>query len=293
MTFIQSMEKQTQYQILDQYAIVRVTGSDSSKLLQGQLTCDVNQADGQTTILGGYCNVQGRLHATFYLLQTSPEPIQYWLVMPKEVAEHFVSNLAKYAVFFQVDISIEQNLLLLAANNSPKLKHFSQASLEDYGQQFILGKLTVSALNPDHWEQFKQAHLSGYAVTKTDLLALEQVRNSIPMVLASTIESLLPHYTGLTENNGVSFDKGCYTGQEVVARMHYRGSLKIHPHQAFIESDSVIEAGTDITNQNQRKVGTLINCALGQNGLEALISLKDNASAEPLSINDSAIKLTV
>ncbi|MRX27357.1 folate-binding protein YgfZ [Kangiella sp. HZ709] len=290
------MNNSNQYQILSDYRVIRISGDDSEKFLQGQLTCDLKDANGEKVVIGGYCNVQGRLHATFYLAKINSG---YLLVCPTVVAEHLTATLAKYAVFFQTSINLEESLALIAYTNNHQQEDLMQMNLtKDIASKvkvtFALGELAVAILETNHLNDLLQTKLAAYETTSTDIFALQQIRKQIPMVQVSTIETLLPHYIGLPQVGGVNFEKGCYTGQEVVARMHYRGSLKTHPSIAEIESQANLEAGTPIVNHLDKKVGELINSAVqkgSKNKLVALISLADKALQDELSVAGHPLQL--
>ncbi len=290
------MNNSNQYQVLSDYQVIRINGDDSEKFLQGQLTCDLKDANGEKIILGGYCNVQGRLHATFYLAKVNSE---YLLVCPVVVAEHLTATLAKYAVFFQTTIKLEESFTLIAYTKNHQQADLTQMDLsKDIASKakmaFALGELTIAILETNNLDNLVQTELADHDAASADIFALQQIHKQIPMVQAATIETFLPHYIGLPQIGGVNFEKGCYTGQEVVARMHYRGSLKTHPSLAEIESQENIEAGTPIINHLDKKVGELINSAVekgSNNKLIALISLADKALQDELSVAGYPLKL--
>ncbi len=277
------------YQILDHYQVLRVTGADSHKFLQGQLTCDLDEADGTKAVLGGYCNVQGRLHASFYILKVADD---YLLILPKTVAKHLLENLSKYAVFFQTDLSIDQELSILAIESELQKEPLSQSQTSNSNTvQLTFGQLQIVLLKEPELEPFKSTNLVGFIPSKLDLMALEQIKLSIPMIESSTIEKLLPHYIGLPQAGGVNFEKGCYTGQEVVARMHYRGTLKTHPQKATIHSTTLIDAGSEILNTDSKKVGDIVNCSFDGSQLQALVSLSDKALEQSLHCNGAPLSV--
>ncbi len=271
------------FQIISDYQVIRVSGQDSEKFLQGQLTCDLSEADGTRAVIGGYCNVQGRLHATFYLLKSNDD---YLLITPKGVAEHLLTTLSKYAVFFQTQLNIEKNLVLIAQTHNSTFKRLAQSS-QPCGEQLYLGKLTINIVHQD----FLQEIIADATESELDIFALEQISSAIPMITENTLESLLPHYIGLPQIGGVNFEKGCYTGQEVVARMHYRGTLKTHPHKVEIEAKELISSGAEVVNSDGKKVGELINIAFNGEKLLGIISLSDKALNTLLEIKGKTVRL--
>lgn len=148
-----------------------VSGNGSKELLQGQLTCDLNQvSEGQQSCLGAHCNRQGKVISFFQIRLIEG---QYQLYMPPELIPTALEALKKYAILYR-------GVTLAAAP-------------EVTGQP--------------------ASHLSN-------------IHRGIPALYPATSEKFFAHELNLPALGAVSFDKGCYTGQEIIARMHYRGKPK-------------------------------------------------------------------
>ncbi|WP_251357937.1 folate-binding protein YgfZ [Kangiella sp. TOML190] len=276
------------YQTIEDYGLLRIAGTDAKKFLQGQITADMELVTEQQAQLGGYCNVQGRLHAIFYVLKIQDD---YWLLMPQNVIEHCQATLSKYAVFFQVNIDQDQSLALVASQQPATNRQ--HLSVDPDSKTLTIGKLNLHLLEPaDKQELLNQLKDSTeIAEQQQHLLNFAQIQLAIPMVFAETIEKLLPHSIGLPQAGGVNFEKGCYTGQEIVARMHYRGNLKTHAHKLKLNS-SLIAPVTEVNNQADKKLGELIYSAQVGSQIIALASLSDKALEQDLYIDNTAVTLT-
>lgn len=268
------------------YSTIRITGVDSAKFLQGQLTCDLDKLNPQQAALGGYANVQGRLFAVFYLLQDGED---YLMLLPNSVAESTLQRLSMFAVFFQTELSIDKSFRFYAKQSPARLNSYQLQQNSDH--------LIVSIKGADLYLLKPAAEVTAVFTSKElveyDLWRLSQINAGIPMIYEPTLESLLPHYIGLAneEINGISFSKGCYTGQEVIARMHYRGTLKTHAVKASISNKVNLLAGQIIQNEAGKKVGELIDSVTYQGVTHCLLTLADKALEQPIKLEEQLLTL--
>ncbi len=175
--------------------LLKVSGKDAHKLLQGQLTCDVNEVSPTEPRLGAHCNPQGRIISLFYLFNYQGD---YYLKMPRNMIDIASKALKKYAIFFKVELTDASD----------------DVSIVD-----SLG-----------------SHLPTF------------LDNGVAMIYPETSGVFLPHEINLPQLNGVSFNKGCYTGQEIIARMQYRGKLKNQLQLATCEAQAPTR-GNDIFDE--------------------------------------------
>jgi folate-binding protein YgfZ len=120
---------------------------------------------------------------------------------------------------------------------------------------------------------------------------LQEIQAGIPEVYAKTQEEFVPQMLNLDLLNGINFKKGCYTGQEIVARTHYLGTVKRRTQLAHIDSDIASNPGDDIFNSNGDIVGKVVRCAPSYSGgydLLAEIRL-ESVEAGQLNVNDNAL----
>jgi folate-binding protein YgfZ len=207
---------------LDHLGLIQITGAGAQSLLQGQLTCNLNEFAPDTAYLGAHCNPQGRIISLFRIVAVTNG---YLLQMPLNLLPSAFAALKKYAGFYQVELAIVT-------------EQFDQFGF--YGQPianpashlpacyFLHGELDRSLIFVAKSETLNwQATLPNTAIwgPATDWQALEITRG-IPAVYLETSTKFLPHELNLPKLNAISFNKGCFTGQEIIARMQYRGKLK-------------------------------------------------------------------
>lgn len=280
---------------LGSFGVLEVSGEDSHKLLQGQLTCDMDHVNQTQASIGGLCSVKGRLHSVFYVMQFEDN---YLLLMPKGNLQHVNETLSKYAAFFQTelkDASIDYELWghtqKAPGNHSAELEVLS---VTDHGgiYDLHLNSLFNASILISKKERASDLvnMLAGTTLADKNAWDYIELQAHIPMFGPASIEKHLPHSIGLHQVGGVSFDKGCYTGQEIVARMHYRGKLKTHSVLSVIDSEVELNELDKVYNQDDKKVGELVRATIFDHKTYCLISLNDSALEEELTIGDDKIK---
>ncbi len=229
---------------LPEIGVLSLSGKDAAKLLQGQATCDIlGLPPGQTT-LGALCTAKGRAIALFRVLRTEDS---IFLLLPAELLETVRKRLQMYVL--RADVKIEDATgrwtvfglfgekadTALQTLGLPPLAHDNEAE----GQGGLLASfyairipdpdsprllVLVDAAKADGIGRFLEGH--GFGRSNAERWRLEDIRAGLPTVTAATAEEFVPQMLNLDLLGGISFNKGCYTGQEIVARTHYLGSLK-------------------------------------------------------------------
>ena len=228
-------------------ALVRVTGPDSERFLQGQLTCDVKSLTSDNWTAGACCNAKGRMVANFIIAQT---PQGYLLRLPAEQADTLINHLKKYIVFFKSQISLAEDLCVIAEVPATATTADAHASQEPH--------LTLPHADGrrEFWvtEEEATACLQGSQCSEADWISTE-IRAGYVFVTQQTTEAWVPQYIGWHELGGISFSKGCYTGQEVVARLQYLGKAKKNLY--LVDGNDDLPAVTAQVTADGRHVGDL------------------------------------
>ena len=208
------------------YGTLRVTGSDATRFLQGQLTCDMYTFIPHQQQLGALCNLQGRVIALFHITQNAEG---YLLRLPLNLLNKAFDELHPYSLFSQITLEIcsapQWHRIGILPEGQPRFEIFYPTTLH----QKILEYLAPIAWLPFHYWQ------------------VENIRHGLPEIQAHTSERFLPHDLNLPALKGVSFTKGCYRGQEIVSRMEYRGHVKHHLKHFFLPLDAPIPEGDVIS----------------------------------------------
>jgi folate-binding protein YgfZ len=271
---------------LSHEGVLAVRGVDAGKFLQGQLTCNLDYLSAGKATLGARCTQKGRMQSSFRILLEGDGVV---LAMASELIEAQLLDLKKYAVFSKSKLTDESAAWVRFG------LHDADAALSSLGLDLPqdtdavarandLIAIRVSPARAELWvraEQASELHSRLVALLPEGSLndwLLGQIRAGIGQVFAQTREEFIPQMINLQAVGGVSFKKGCYTGQEIVARMQYLGKLKRRLYRLKLAADTLPEAGTALFSPvHASSVGNVVMAAHAEHGVELLAVLQDNA----------------
>lgn len=281
-----------------------MSGSDAAQFLQAQLTSDVVSLAHGRWQWSGYCNPKGRLLATFRVARTRTD--DYELEVPRVIAETLVARLKRYVLRakvtlrthdsdrFGVGIAGEPAASVLrkplASDRLPGMNDFVSI-----GEYIVFGLETgrfhcYASLDRAKtlWTSLTQQSGTACAPNwhRTDI-ALGR-----PWIYSETQELFVPQMVDLDLIGGVSFDKGCYPGQEIVARSRYLGEVKRRLHHARASGEHAPRRG-ELVRSDAGPVGHVLNAApTSQGDYELLVVIDSDAAAAPeLILADSGARL--
>ena len=223
---INAMNSELHRTALEDLGVLRIAGPDALRFLQGQLSSDVTRiAPGQAP-LAGYHNPQGRTIALLRLVALAEGELL--ALLPRELAAGVAQRLAKYVLRAKVaiaEVSHQWRVSALAPAGELTLGEPAGAECAPGGAGQPI-RLTLGE-QPARWLELAPRETA----SRHDLAAREQwrlleIRAGIPQVYASTSERFVAQMLNLDVLGAIAFDKGCYSGQEVIARAHYRGRVK-------------------------------------------------------------------
>lgn len=248
---------------LSSWGILEVNGIDAKKFLQGQLTQDLNKIEHHAE-WACHLTAKGRVIANFILV--TPYENCYWLLMPREVIEKMIACLTKYALFSKVTLRNRDDDLRLFAiwQNAPHITPWMQTWQDNQLQIQLADSVITLQICPKNQAPASNTSLNAWE------LALIQL--GYPIVNATLSEVFTVHDLNLL--NATSFTKGCYTGQEIVARMQYKAKLKHHLYCITLAQQ--LTPNTVFFDENAIEVGRLVNMAADQQQYLALVWLRDD-----------------
>ncbi len=195
---------------------IRVRGADTVRFLQGQLSSDVTKLAATGSMLAGFHNPQGRVIALLRLISLAPEDIL--AILPRELASPVVARLSKYLLRAKAKIEDESAYWQISGLTAPPHATPADSVLVRIEQQSSRCWLLTAADNA--------ATPPGYATMEREGWRALDIAAGLPQVYAATSEAFVAQMLNLDVLGAIAFDKGCYTGQEVIARAHYRGRVK-------------------------------------------------------------------
>ncbi|MDO7598163.1 MAG: hypothetical protein MUR51_10920 [Pseudomonadota bacterium] len=276
------------FMTLDQLGVLEVEGEDAQSLLQNLLTNDVAALAVNQSQLTGLCNPKGRLLAIFLLLRRSSG---YQLILPKVMIAGLQQRLTMYILRSKVTITdASDNMTCMGLTLAPNGIINSRVLPEDLYQASEHDD-SVLIKYPGSQPRFLCIGLSSQVTTFTAEL-LEQdwqlaaesdwelldIEAGSPIVRPETKEQFTPQQVNLDLVNGVSFKKGCYPGQEIVARLHYLGTPSRRMFQAEVDTANLVKVGDEVTSDTGDIAGHVVRVQRKKDDtLQMLLSLKLSA----------------
>lgn len=244
---------------LNNLGLLACSGKNTNKFLQGQLSCDLNKVTMENTQLGVYCNPQGRVIATFRCFLYLDD---YYLQMPTNNIDNCLNHLKKYAVFSKVNCrDVRSEFSIIGFYGQDALKFISNLNATKVIQ--VPGKLPRFEVVFSNAEFIQvKANLTNVKEMNADFWKLLDFEMGIPTIYFETQEQFLPHRINYHLIDGISFSKGCYVGQEIIARTQYRGTLKHHMYRLALQTTQAPKPGTPIFGENKgAAIGHIVDSA--------------------------------
>lgn len=291
--------------LLPGFGVLRIGGVDAVTFLQGQFTNDVRQlADGRTQVTA-CCTNQGRVIALARLRQTD-EAI--YALLPADLLGKVATHLRKFVLRSKVEIlqAADLNVGAILTDDAAAASHahrvFDEAALtmspvplagatEVVTFQYAPGREVIAA-PPVAWRSISGLSLGRpHPRAQAEWLAAD-IAAGLPHVFAATSEQFTPQMLNLDLIDGVSFSKGCYTGQEIVARTHHLGRVKRRTMRFHLPPGAAAPAPMSSLSLDGAKVADVLMTAATDAGIELLavtnldvagmvLQLEDGRSAEP------------
>lgn len=257
---------------LDDWALATLTGADAEKYLQGQVTADVSQMTEHQHLLAAHCDPKGKMWSNLRLFRRQDG---FAFIERRSLRDAQLKELKKYAVFSKVTIAADDEHVLLGVAGfqaRAALKNLF-SKLPDAEKQLVSEGATSILWFEHPAERFLLVTDAATAERVTEALRGEaQLNNSqqwlalnieagLPIIDAANSAQFIPQATNLQALGGISFKKGCYTGQEMVARAKFRGANKRALWTLAGHASRVPEASEDLElkmGENWRRTGTVL-----------------------------------
>ena len=251
--------------------LISVSGDDASSFLNAQLTSDVGAVSAARAQYSGYCTPKGRLLATSLLYADSEA---HRLLLPGALAEPVTARLRKYVLRAKAKLEVASAAFEVFGVTGARAAEAVAGGLDEVptpqqdfdvrhgdGKTVILlpgGRYLVICIADQAVSTWQ--NLSGCALPAgSRWWELQTIRSGIATIGAATQEMFTPQMIALDACGGVSFEKGCYPGQEIVARTRYLGEVKRRLY--YGHSMQSVAAGAVITGDEDKTLGTVVNAA--------------------------------
>lgn len=282
--------------VLDHQGMLSVRGVDAAKFLQGQLTCNLNYVSHDQSTLGARCNPKGRMQSSFRLVLQGDG---FLLSMARSLVEKQLVEIRKFAMFSKSVLEDESTswvqLGLIGADSIlPELGIELPATPGAVVQHNQMLAIRVSPSLAELWLPATDAPCTirqlaaGIEQKDRNAWQLELIRCGLGHVTEDSYESYIPQMLNLPALDAVSFKKGCYSGQEIVARMQYLGKQKRHMLRFTAPGDELPAAGTALLLADGGKAGEVVSAARSTEGIELLAVVQTDAAQQQQLTLDTA-----
>lgn len=275
--------------------IIRVQGDDAASFLHGQLTNDFVLLDQQHARLAAFCSAKGRMQASFIGFKRAPDDIL--LICSQDLLTRTLKRLSMFVLRAKAkltDASADFQLFGLIGNAVPATE--APWTLHTQADGSHLVHLYPAAGQP----RALLVAPVGTPAPQGTVLTPEQwlwaeVASGIAMVSEPVFELFVPQMLNYESVGGVNFKKGCYPGQEVVARSQFRGTLKRRAY--IVHADQPLNAGQEVfaASDAEQATGTVVQAAPApQGGWDAIVSMQIQSAQEALTAGSpEGVALTV
>jgi hypothetical protein len=284
-------------------AVIGLTGPESIKFLQGQTTTDFREVEKGRVLPGAVCSLKGRVLFSFIAI---PDGENILLVLPENQIEDALAHLKKYAVFSRT--RLDHAGMALAGISGAGAEERVKSLVGDVPAQgrvikaadgkwvartgaeprYLLG-LPAETLAAE-WPALQQ----NTTLASENLWWAADIRDGLATVFAGSRDLFQPQELNYPALEGVSYNKGCYTGQEVVARLYFRGKLKQRLYRLEASDTALPAIGSKIVAEG-KSVGEVVIAARGSAGKTELLAVVKNQAvhAGTLSLEASGSRLSV
>jgi folate-binding protein YgfZ len=233
---------------LSHLGLITARGPDTEHFLQGQLTCDVRQVTPEHSLIGAHCNPKGRALACFRLFRREDG---YALELPQAMVDATLGRLRKYLLMSKSVLENASDTLArigVAGPNAASLLESALGAVPEMVNGVIAADNMTAIRLPGLQPRFElhgaarelgviwNALAPNVTPVGAEAWRLLDILSGIPTIYPETVEAFVPQMINLQRLEGISFQKGCYTGQEIVARTHHLGRIKRRMYLAQVDS---------------------------------------------------------
>ena len=266
---------------LEYLSILELNGKGSFELLQGQITADMEKVSDNECVMGAICDLKGRVISSFFVIKNLKDDGGYFLIGDKELMIETKDLLQKYQPFYDTSLSIQNHYNFFAIKESCILRDYPDTNLNQSYQEYA-NFWRIHFLDKEfHIIATTESNkLQNYHVSENiDPWILDEINNLNFEVSSATTSKFTPHELGYHITSRVDFEKGCYTGQEIVARMLYRA--KKLPQLLIKESDKKKEILSKVLDNDEKAIGLVLLAAKKDKQNLCLLSMNKNFSDQP------------
>jgi folate-binding protein YgfZ len=280
---------------LSQLGVIAFRGEDTASFLQGQLTNDIRALHADTAQWNGYCSPKGRLLGNFLMWRQGED---YCLQLSGDILPGVLKRLSMFILRAKVqarDASDETARLVVAGPQAQVAVNAAMGAMPDAAMRAATGEAGqvirvgddkfVLSIAPERAAAVWQILCQSATPVGAPVWDWLRLNAGIPMIVAATQEQFVPQMVNLEAIGGVSFQKGCYPGQEIVARSQYLGKLKRRMFLAHVDAEAAPGDSLYSADMDGQATGTVVNAAPAPSGGFDLLAVAQIESANAQTLH--------
>lgn len=256
------------------FPVLELSGPDAVAFAQAQFSNDVVALGDGHWQWNAWLNPQGRVRAFFALLRLDGQRLR--LILRGGDANELAEALRKYV--FRSKVTIQ-----LADGAASGVDDVTMLGLEAPSGDVIARNGDVSAIAMPHDKRWLVAGAPNVVAVAADRWTLADIRDGLPLITPPLQEEVLPHWIGLLRLGAVSVKKGCYPGQEITSRLHFKGGNKRSLYRVTFDPAASPDSGAAVLAENGERAGQIVMACDG----EALAIVAHASADQPLRLEDS------
>ena len=282
---------------LSYLAIIEISGADAESFLNGQFTSNIEKLSEHQLQFSAWCNPKGQVKTTFYIYHHADN---FYILLPEKLKISFLKQLSMYILRADVQLTDQSDSLTRLGLSLEKSDILNQlpdnlAVLPLAATETELSSRQSRCIIVTDIEQadsIRNTLTEKLADTDPSVWQLLDIQAGIPWLTPETSEKFLPQMLNLDLMEALDYQKGCYPGQEIIARLHYRGELKrslyLTTCTSKVTPDKVTPGpGTSIVTSENKAVGTAIQAQTEVETTYILAVIDNNSIQENLSLYDT------
>lgn len=281
---------------------IEVAGADAAGFLQGQLTCDIHELTECRASIAAFCNAKGRVISTLLVVKT---PQGFVLVLPAGLRDTVFTKLHRYVLRAKVQLERDNRLTICGMSGAASLAAGLNPPETDFAVTLSpepLVKLPATSrflwLLPENRATERIAELTakpGVVFGSSDEWRYHDITSGLPWFGPEQSEQHIPQMLNIDQLGGISFSKGCYTGQEIVARTHYLGKVKRALFVAGFSGTDLPQPGSAVVDDSNRTLGSVLTAASydGETRLLLVLQIVDGMPKNLILDGDNHAQLTL
>ena len=284
--------------------IVEISGNEAEDFLHGQFTTNIKQLSNNHCQFSAWCNSKGQVKATFFIYRHEE---RFIILLPAELKESFLKQLQMYILRADVKLADKSDEFVrvgLQANDATLFPDLIESHPEQQGEVMMDNDLhclqlplqgdasnahrTILIGSLDRQISLWNELVKHATPVGTAIWELLDIQATYPWITTQTTQKFLPQMLNLDLMDGLDYQKGCYPGHEIIARLHFRGQLKRSLYLATCALESCPVSGDLLyANDDEQSVGTVINVQASQDKYYLLAVIENDSIDNTISLRGS------